>query len=132
LREAFQGKMPGKPAGLAAGQKNMIRFLHHEPGGGDGMQDAFDRSRRAGPESPPLHDGSVHALHAVQLPVGASTRVEEAGFLQQTDRVFNGGYRGTAVMHHGMAGNEGAGQACRLGVCQSTTPRTAVNEEQGM
>ena len=74
----LQLEMACKPARHWAGQQHMIGFFHDEPGGGNRMDDAFDRGHSASPKRGTFHNRGIHPLYAVQLPLGASPCVEES------------------------------------------------------
>lgn len=123
-----------KLRGLGSGEQDVRCVLHDQTGGGNRMEDAFDRSDRTSSELRPFHDRGIHPLHPVQLTIRTSSRIEQTRVLQETNRTFDGDDGWTSLLKDGITDDERIGQAGGLRRRQPSETGASMgkNERRGI
>lgn len=120
-----------KLRGLGSDDQDVRCVIHDQTGGCNRVQDAFDRSDRAGAELRPFHDRGVHPLYAIELAIRPSSCVKQAGLLQQTDRAFDGNDGRASLLKNGIADDERIGQAGGLRLRHTSKAGASVGKNEG-
>ena len=108
----------------------MIGFFHDEPGGGNRMDDAFDRGHSASPKCETFHNRGIHPLYAVQLPLGASSCVEESGRFKEADGALDREDCRTALVKNRIACGKRVGEGGSLALSYRTSAGAAVSKDK--
>ena len=97
--------------GLGSDEQDVRGVLHDQTGGGNRVENSFDRGDRASSKLRPFHDRGVHPLHAIELAIRPSPCVKQTGLFQETDRTFDGDQGRASLLKNGITDDERIGQA---------------------
>ena len=117
--------------GLGSHEQDMRCVLHHQTGGGNRVEDPFDRGDRASSELRPFHDRGIHPLHAIELAIRPSSCVEQTGLLEKTDRAFDGDEGRASLLKNGITDDERIGQAGGLRRRHASKAGASVGKNEG-
>lgn len=117
--------------GLRSHEQDVSGVLHDQAGGGNRMENPFDRGNRASSELCPFHDRGVHPLHTIELAIRPPSCVKQTGLLEKTDGTFDGDEGRASLLKNGITDDERIGQAGGLRRRHASKAGASMGKNEG-